>query len=75
MVGVAPAPVFCLELKKLTDAYTWAVSEYLRLQSAQMQAILNGEEGFEAEITEAAIRKDAAKYAIIGHRYEHGCMP
>jgi hypothetical protein len=61
-------------MQRLSDAYTWAVSEYLRLQTANVAAILNGDKGFEEEVHKAAHRKDEAKYALIAHREAHHCM-
>lgn len=73
MAERAPA-LFCIESKRLADAYTWAVSEYLRLQSAQLATILNGDAvTFQHDIHEASIRKDEAKYALMAHREQHGC--
>ena len=51
-----------------------AVSEYNRMHSAQLAAVLNGEDfPFQDEIEKAGRRKDDAKYAILEHRQEHGC--
>lgn len=56
-------------------AFLRAVSEYHRMQSAQMAALLKGHEDFpfEAQIAEAARARDNAKYAVLAHREEHGC--
>ena len=72
MTSLQPMP--CVERKCLSDAYMGAVDEYLRLQSAQVPAVLDGDETrFAKEIREAGHRKDAAKYALIHHHRQHGC--
>ncbi len=44
------------------------------MQSAQVAAVLNGEDfPFEEQIAQAAARRENAKYAIIAHQEEHGC--
>ena len=70
----APSPIFCVEYQRLKDRFSEAASEYLRLQSAQIAAILNGDpDTFQQQIHEAAMRKDEAKYAVIAHREAHHC--
>jgi hypothetical protein len=70
----APAPIFCIELRRLTDAYAWAVSEYLRLQSAKLAAIINGDTmTIDEQLSATEIAKDNAKYALLAHRAKHGC--
>jgi hypothetical protein len=70
----AHAPSYCVELRRLEDAYTWAASEYLRYQTAQLVAIINGDPfTFQRELHQAEILKDEAKYAVITHREQHGC--
>ena len=76
MASLAPQiqPAFCAEKQRLTEAFTQAVSEYLRVQSAQSLAIAEGRgDEFEAEIAEARNRKECAKQAVVAHRREHGC--
>ena len=71
---VAPAPIFCIESARLKDRYQRAVSEYLRLQAAQIAAVINdATDTLQNEIHEADERKDAAKYALIAHLESHGC--
>jgi|KBSSwiStaDraftv2_1062776.scaffolds.fasta_scaffold2121143_2 hypothetical protein len=73
-MAFAPAPIYCIELRRLKAAYTWAVSEYLRLQSAQLASILNGDSvTFQKELHGAEMRKNEAKYAVLAHREAHGC--
>jgi hypothetical protein len=70
----APLPFFCAELHRLKNYYRWAVSEYLRLQSAQTAAVINSDPvNFQRELHEAQMRKDEAKYAVLTHVEEHGC--
>jgi hypothetical protein len=70
----AHVPTHCAQLRRLEDAYRWAASEYLRYETAQLVAILNGDAfTFQRELHEAEIRKEEAKYAVITHREEHGC--
>ena len=50
------------------------LSDYLRLQSAHLAAVINGDvETFRAQIHDAGLRKDEAKYAVLTHREQHGC--
>lgn len=74
MASLAPGPAFCPERQSLIDAFTTAVSIYLRVQSAQSQALIDGR-GFEfnAEIIDARKKKNAARVAIVAHQREHGC--
>ena len=60
--------------EKLLREYAKAVSEYNRMNSAQVAAVLRGEDFmFQDEIEKAGRRKDEAKYAILEHRQEHRC--
>jgi hypothetical protein len=53
---------------------THAVSEYLRMESAQMAAVLDGRGfAFEAERKDALLVKQRAERAILLHEQEHGC--
>ena len=66
----------CIERHRLSDAYTDAVDKYIRLQLAQVEAVLDGDETrFVKEGREAGKRKDAAKAALILHHRQHGCRP
>ena len=70
-----PSPIIaCVEKRRLLQAFTEAVAECNRLQSSQVSGLLQGD-GFdlEAEIAEAAERRELAKYAAIAHQQEHGC--
>ena len=64
----------CIEKERLLKEYAAAVSEFNRMQSAQLAAVLQGEEfRFEEQIAQAAERRENAKYAIIAHQERHGC--
>lgn len=55
-------------------AFASAVSEYNRLHSAQLAAVLKGEGFiFRKELAEAESRKENAKYAVLAHQQAHGC--
>jgi hypothetical protein len=70
----SPAPIVCLRKEELLLAYAKAVSDHHRMQSAQLVAVMKGEDfPFEGQIAEAASRRENAKYAILAHREEHGC--
>jgi hypothetical protein len=66
--------IACIEKKRLQDAYSHAVSEYNRMNTAEALAVMRGA-GFHFTelIAEAAKRKEDAKYALIQHEEEHGC--
>jgi hypothetical protein len=73
-MSAARSAILCLEKEKLTRAFTWAVSELHRMQSAQVAAVRNGEDfPFQDQIAAAAERREQAKYAIIAQRQTHGC--
>ena len=64
-----------MERRHLLDEFATAVSEYLRLESAQFAAAAAGDEeaSFLADIEAALERKEAAKQAISDHQKRHGC--
>jgi hypothetical protein len=66
--------VACVEKRRLLQAFTEAVAECNRLQSAQVSGLLQGD-GFdlESDIAKAAQGRELAKYAVIAHQQEHGC--
>jgi len=65
---------FCAEKKRLIEAFTAAVSEYLRVQSVQLTLLIENQSfAFEAELNAARERKDAARLAIAAHEQQHGC--
>ncbi len=65
----APMPKACAEKQRLLQAFTDAVSDYHRMQSAQLEALVRGDRFvFEIEIAEAAQRREHAKYAVIPSR-------
>jgi len=70
-----PAPVIaCIEKERLLQAFARAVSEHHRMQSAQVAAVLKGEDFlFEEEIARAGEARERAKYAVLQHQLEHGC--
>ena len=72
---VAPGSHFaCIEKRRLLKTFSDAVSEYNRIQSAQLAAVLNGDGfQFQRELAEAEGRKENAKYAVLMHEQEHGC--
>ena len=73
-MAAARSTVLCLQREKLIREFAHAVSEYNRMHSAQLAAVLKGEDfPFCDEIAKAEQRKDDAKYAILAHRQEHGC--
>jgi hypothetical protein len=71
---VLPKPIACIEKQRLMREFAKAVSDYHRMQSAQVAAVMRGADfPFEAELAEAAARRENAKYAILAHQQEHGC--
>lgn len=63
-----------MQQQRLLKQFANAASEYYRMQSAQLAALLNGENRpFDQQIAEAAIRRDNVKCAILAHRQKHGC--
>jgi len=70
----APTPVVCFDKERLLREFAAAVSDYHRVQSAQVAAVKKGEDfPFELELAKAAQRRENAKYAIIAHQEQHGC--
>jgi hypothetical protein len=71
----SPSPIIaCIEKEKLMRAFAHAVSEHHRMQSAQLAAVLQGEDfPFEEEIARAAARRESAKYDVLAHQQQHGC--
>ena len=71
----APSPVIaCIEKQRLLRDFARAISEQHRIQSAQVAAVLRGEDfPFEDELAAAAARRENAKYAILAHQENHGC--
>jgi hypothetical protein len=44
------------------------------MQTAQLHAVVNGDGfQFEAEIAEAAMRREEVKQVILAHERKHGC--
>jgi hypothetical protein len=74
MALASPSPLACSEKHRLLREFALAVSEYNRMNSAQVAAVLRGEDfPFSEQIAEAAERKNAAKYAVLEHQSQHGC--
>ena len=70
----SPTPQPCGIKRDLLRAFANAVSEYHRLQSAQLLSLVKGRGfQFEKQLAEAALRRENAKYAILAHQEEHGC--
>ena len=70
----APAPFVCNEKERLLRAFAHAVSEHHRMQSAQLAAVMRGEDFlFEEQIAKASARREEAKYAVLIHQQDHGC--
>jgi hypothetical protein len=74
MAAASPTLMACPERRRLLKAFSDAVSEYNRMHSAQVAAVLRGDDfPFAEEIAAAGRAKEQAKYAVIAHRQEHGC--
>jgi hypothetical protein len=66
----APA---CIEMYCLLQEFQHAVSELNRMQSAQVAAVLKGEDlPYKAEIVRAAKWRDQVKHEVLAHKQEHG---
>ena len=82
MASLAPTPAFCGEKQRLVEEYVRTASNFMRVESAQIAALIDGRSEllsdgqalmFEAEHEEARRIKDAAKQAIFDHQRQHGC--
>jgi hypothetical protein len=73
-VDVLPDIVVCFERERLLLEFTHAVSEFNAMQSAQVTAVIRGEESpfHGAALKRAADARETCKYAIIFHRQGHG---
>lgn len=70
----APVPLICIEKERLFRAFGEASLEYSRLYSARMAALSSGEEAPPIDdLSDAELRKENAKYAILLHQEQHGC--
>ena len=57
----------------LMEQFAHVLSEYHRMQAAQLEAVVNGEDfPFEDWIAKAATRRDQAKYDLLAYRTAHG---
>ena len=73
-ICVPPRPGYCPEKNRQLKEYTRAVSDFLRMESAKVAALVRSDQlAFDAEFGEARKRKDAAKEAIRKQQQEHGC--
>ena len=72
---MAPAPVICIELHRLKDAYQRVISEYLLLlEAARLEAALRHTGiNLSEEIRACRTAMESIKYAILKHEDEHGC--
>jgi hypothetical protein len=71
---VAPVPIVCTEKRRLLQAFTDAVAECNRMQSAQLEVLLREDRfDFEVEIAKTAELRELAKCAVISHQQKHGC--
>ena len=65
---------YCLEKHSLVEAFTLCVSEYFRVQAAQVSALIKHDAfDFETELEAARECNVAAKRAVVQHQEEHGC--
>ena len=73
-MATLPKTIRCIEKERLMNEYLTAVSEYNRIQSAQVESVKRGGSfPFEEELAMASERRLNAKYAIIAHQEQHGC--
>jgi hypothetical protein len=73
-LSVAPAPIFCAEKKALLERFAKAASDHLRMQTAQVRAMWNGDGRlFENEVKAAHDLLEQARRAIEAHEKLHGC--
>lgn len=65
--------VACFEKhQQLLVEFSQVVSEYHLMQTAQLQAVLDGEDfPFEDWIAQAAARREQAKHAVVSYRQQH----
>lgn len=77
MPAALPEIGFCCEKHRLLQKFTEAVRELGSLQKQQTRAVIDGDPEFEPLellLHMAAQRKDAAKYALLGHMERHQCQ-
>ena len=70
------SPGYCVEARRLLDAFGETVKELVRLHELQFLAIVEGDPDcgrFDVLIHMANERKMSAKYAYLNHMEEHGC--
>ncbi len=68
---------FCREKHRLLQKFTEAVREMSSLQKQQTRAVIDGDPEFEPSemlLHMATQKKDAAKYALLGHMERHHCQ-
>jgi hypothetical protein len=68
------APNRCPQKQALIAQFERAASNYLRMQSAQLMSVINGDGfQFEDEIEKAGEERDRIKDLILLHQQNHGC--
>jgi len=73
-MAAARVPLLCFEKEKLIREFARSVSDYHRLQSSQVAAVISGENfPLEDEIAQAGATRERAKLAVIAHQLKHGC--
>ena len=64
----------CFERRRLIREFENAVTDFIRMSSAQLAALRNGESLlFVEHLAAAGLRMDRTRLAIIAHDEEHGC--
>ncbi len=77
MPAILPEIAFCREKHRLLQKFTEAVREMGSLQKQQTRAVIAGNPEFEPGemvLHMATQKKDAAKYALLGHMERHQCQ-
>ena len=70
-----PAIAFCVEKRRLLEAFTETVEEVMLLQQQQVTDIVNDDDfsRFDLLLHMAHEKKDQAKYLYLQHVETHGC--
>ena len=73
-IGAWQAREHCPEKHRRVQEFGAVVSEYMRMESDQQRAVIDGREYERGdELCKVRERKDAAKQAVLDHQQEHGC--
>ena len=67
---------YCEEHKRLLDEFLLCIQDVVSLNAQQTRAVIDGDEDFtrfDVLLAYAHQKKNAAKYALLGHIEEHGC--